>query len=275
VSLVNGATPRVGVTEQLLVEVQLYSGSCEDLARVDVQVSPGGATDFVVLTASVWRSLGTVGCTADAPVATTVVTVPGREHGNLNVVVSDGLSPGGGVRLTYQRTACSGVPACQCNAGTPPGTVAEHNACVTDCSCATGLACIGYWGFAGPLWTCERPCADSRDCQAGTFCATMVADGPNYVCLTGDQCGAGAECPVGFTCETDVAGRRYCKDWRAGPTWQPCQCDADCSLGNRCTWDEDVADCLTPCRKDSDCPTTNGLGYGYCEATAVCVYYWE
>jgi hypothetical protein len=269
-----GATPRMGVTEQLLVEVPLESGSCEDLGRVDVAFYQGNATDAVVLTASVWQAQGTIDCTADAPVATTVVTVPGRQQGNLDVVVSDGSSPGGGLRLTYQRQACSGVPACQCYPSTPDGSGAEHSGCTTDCSCGAGLACIGYYGFAGPLWTCERPCADSRDCLPGTFCPAMVADGPSYVCLEGDQCGAGVACPAGFTCEADASGRRFCADHRAGPTWQPCQCDGDCSVGNRCVWDEDLADCLTTCRKDADCPTTGGLGYGTCSGS-ICLYYWE
>ncbi|MBI5479696.1 MAG: hypothetical protein HY906_12605, partial [Deltaproteobacteria bacterium] len=180
-----------------------------------------------------------------------------------------------GVRLTYQRQACSGVPACQCNPGSPAGTVAEYGTCVTDCSCAAGLACVGYWGFAGELWTCQRPCADSRDCGRGSFCAEWVGDGPSYVCFGGSQCDGPGDCPAGFTCEIDAAGTGYCKDWRTGPTWEPCQCDADCSAGNRCTWDEDLADCLTPCRKDSDCPTTSGLGYGFCDTGSVCVYYWE
>lgn len=276
VSLVNGATPRLGVTEQLLVEVQLNSGSCEDLGRVGVAIAQGNATDAVALTAFVWKVHGTVGCTADAPLATMVVAVPGREQGNLNVVVTDATSPGGGLRLTYERQPCSGVPACQCYPGAPPGPIAEHGTCVTDCSCATGLACIGYWGFAGPLWTCERPCADDRDCGWGTFCATEVADGPSYVCMLGSgRCGKYGECPVGFTCEMDESWWRYCRDDRSGPGWEPCQCDAQCAPGNRCTWDEDLADCQTPCRKDTDCPSTGGFGSVYCGPASLCVYYWE
>jgi hypothetical protein len=275
VSHVNGTPPRLGVTEQLLVEVPLYSGSCEALAGVSVTLTPGGATDSVHLWASVWQVHGTIGCSADAPIATTVVTVPGRMHGNLNVVVSDGNAPSGGVRLSYQRQPCSGAPACQCSAGTPNGTVPQGGTCLTDCSCAAGLACLGYYGFAGELWTCERPCADSRDCDHGSFCAEWVGDGPSATCMPGSQCGSTSGCPEGFACQTDASGRSYCQDLRTGPTWEPCQCDADCSPGNRCIWDEDLADCLTPCRKDSDCPTTGGLGYGYCEGNWVCMYYWE
>ena len=268
-SHVSDAPARMGVTEQLRIEVQLYSGSCEVLGPVDVQLSPGGATDFVTVRASVWRLTGEIGCTADAPVVTTVALVPGREQGNLHVVVTDGNSSTGGVVLTYDRQPCSGVPACQCSPTQPPGPTAEYGDCVTDCSCATGLSCLGYSSFVGATYSCLQPCADDRDCAAGRRCAQFVADGPAYVCTPGDQCGGGGDCPAGFACVADTAtGRRSCQDQRPYGWYQACSCDQDCASGSRCVLDEDVVACAITCVKDSDCPEPryDGICAGVCRS---------
>jgi hypothetical protein len=271
VSLANGAPPRVGVTEQLLVEVQLLSGSCEALAGVEVAIMPGDATDFVELTAFVWHVVGSVPCTPDAPIVRTVVLIPGRGQGNMRVVVSDGLSPDGQYLLTYQRTYCSGMPDCQCYPGSPEGAGQEYAQCLTDCSCAAGLSCIGAVGFVGPGWNCRRPCADDRDCGAYEFCAKYVADAAAWVCEPGTQCQATGDCPAGFDCVARADGVQTCVDRRLVPTQQDCTCDAECPPGQRCSliWG-DTPSCEVWCQDDADCPAA-GQGWLVCGTPAVCL----
>ncbi|HET7506092.1 MAG TPA: hypothetical protein VFK02_33965 [Kofleriaceae bacterium] len=63
-----------------------------------------------------------------------------------------------------------------------PGIGAE---CGPDDACAPGLACIKYYGFAGPrgpeLKSCEIRCEGDAACPSGYTCMT-VSDGPGRVC---------------------------------------------------------------------------------------------
>lgn len=270
-TLANGAPPRVGVTEQLLVEVQLLSGSCQALGGVEVAIMPGDATDFVELRAYAWTVAGPVPCTPDAPIVSTVVLIPGRGMGNTRVVVSDGNTPDGQYLLTYQRTYCSGMPDCQCYPGSPAGSGQEYATCLTDCSCAAGLSCIGAIGLVGAGWNCRRPCADDRDCNDYEFCAKYVADAAAYVCEPGNQCLKPDDCPEGFACVARADGLRTCADQRAAPTMQDCTCDAQCPPGQRCS----VALGATPrcavwCESDAACPAA-GAGWLVCGTPAVCL----
>jgi hypothetical protein len=271
VSLANGAPPRVGVTEQLLVQVQLLSGSCEALAGVEAALMPGDATDFVELTAYVWTVAGTVPCTPDAPIVSTVVVIPGRGQGNTRVVVSDASSPDGQFLLTYQRTYCAGLPDCQCYPGSPAGPGHEYADCLTDCSCADGLACIGAVGLVGAGWSCMRPCVDDRDCGAGAFCARYVADAAAWVCWEGSQCQTTGDCPAGFVCALDAAGAGSCVDQRPVPTKQACTCDAECPPGQSCSlvWGNQPT-CEVWCQDAPDCPAA-GQGWLVCGTPEVCV----
>jgi hypothetical protein len=270
VSLANGAPPRVGVTEQLLVEVQLLSGSCEALAGVEASIVSGNATDFVELRAFVWRVAGSALCTPDAPIVSTVVLVPGREQGNMRVVVADGANPSGEPVLTYDRTWCSGMPDCQCFPGSPAGAGQEYAQCLTDCSCAAGLACIGALGLVGPGWSCRRPCADDRDCADFQFCARYVADSAAWVCEGGSQCQGDGDCPEGFVCE-ERGSLRTCADERSIPTLLPCTCDAECPGGERCSVVRgDTPTCEVWCQDDADCPLV-AQGWTVCGTPQVCV----
>jgi hypothetical protein len=271
VSLANGAPPRMGVTEQLLVQVQLLSGSCEALAGVDVSLMPGNATDFVELTAYVWTVAGSVPCTPDAPIVSTVVLFPGRGQGNMRVVVSDGSGPSSEPIFTYDRTWCSGMPDCQCYPGSPAGSGQEYATCLTDCSCAEGFSCIGAIGLVGPGWNCRRPCADDRDCHAYELCAKYVADAAAWVCEPGTQCQGDGDCPEGFACVARADGLRTCADQRAVPTMQECTCDAQCPPGQRCSliWG-DVPSCEVWCQDDADCPLA-GQGWLVCGTPEVCL----
>jgi hypothetical protein len=171
---------RMGATERLQVEVQLQSG-CEILGQVNVNVMPGDATDFIELSAFAWVPSNTA-CTPDAPIVERVIAIPGREQGNFQAVVSDANNPDGGMLVRYGRETCSGPPECQCWSGSPPGPGGEWSECLTDCSCASGLSCIGYFSLGGPLWNCLRTCSDFFDCPTGEGCPPAVPDGPAYVC---------------------------------------------------------------------------------------------
>jgi hypothetical protein len=51
--------------------------------------------------------------------------------------------------------------------------------------CAPGLACVEYYGIAGPrggkFTSCEIRCGAGGKCSGGQQCIT-VADGPGQVC---------------------------------------------------------------------------------------------
>ena len=61
------------------------------------------------------------------------------------------------------------------------------SACAPDDSCPSGMQCLMYSGFGGPLESCEVPCEqDPQDCPDGTICVT-ISDGPGSVCRPDSQ----------------------------------------------------------------------------------------
>ncbi len=268
VTLVDGLA-RIGSTQRYLVEVELRSG-CEVLAGIDVTILSGDATDQVGLAAFAWVPEG-VDCTPVAPIVERVVAIPGREQGNLHVVVVDDHTPGGGLRLTHDRDPCSGVPDCMCLPDTPPGDGGEWSDCTTDCSCAADLSCIGYFGIAGPLWNCVRICSDFMDCPEREDCLPPIPDGAPYVCShAGDLCEDDGDCPAGFTC-THTSMASFCEDARTGPIERSCTCDEDCPEGHLCVAEEaDIHACRIPCISDAWCPGTP-IGDPRCTDEFVCL----
>jgi hypothetical protein len=262
---------RYGTTDRIRVEVQLLS-SCERLGRVTASVMPGDATDFVTLYADAWAPHG-LDCLPSAPLVPWIVEIEGRGDGNLRVVVTDGHSPGGGVRLDYNREiGCSGVPDCECGPGTPIGDGAEWSDCMTDCSCATDLSCITYFGVAGPLASCARSCNDFLDCGTSQMCLEPVPDGPPWVCTVGDQCSDDEPCPDGFECVRDTGDApNTCVDRRAPPTVGACDCDEQCPAGQRCVLGMRAEPtCEIPCLRNADCPGRGG-GLFVCGTAGICV----
>jgi hypothetical protein len=263
---------RIGAADRLRVQVQLLS-SCEVLARVDVSVESGDATDAVTLRAWAWVQSG-LDCLPVAPLVPWNVTVPGRSQGNLNVNVLDGHSPGGGLRLNYGReTPCWDLPECACRAGDPAGTSTYGSECYTDCSCAEGLACLGNYGMSGESWNCLRPCNDFLDCADGESCPDPVPDGIPWVCESyGDACTDDEPCPDGFACRLDATdASNRCDDERANPAAAPCTCDGDCLPGERCTIGlRATPTCEIPCGRSVECPG-RGDGFLVCGTASVCV----
>jgi hypothetical protein len=256
VTLVDGIS-RVGMTDRYVVGVQLLSG-CEVLAGVGMSVLSGDATDSVELSANAWVPTG-VDCPPVAPIVERVVAVPGRSQGNLRVVVTDMNSPGGGLRLTYDREPCSGIPECMCGPGTPPGPHGPWDDCTTDCSCIEGLSCIGYFGIAGPLHNCAPICSDFRDCALGDSCLPPIPDGAPYVCSrSGDICDDDDGCPDGFAC-VHTPPSSYCEDTRTTAIGRPCDCDAMCPPGQLCidTGVYSYPRCEIPCLSNAWCPRTS------------------
>ena len=262
---------RLGTTDRLRVLVRAPSSNCYRLGRLQVVVSPGDATDFVTLSAFVWRKVGPVVCHDEELAVYRNVELEGRQHGNLRVVVVDGHSPGGGLRLEYGREPCSGVPDCACYPGTPAGTGTEWSDCRTDCSCAAGLSCLGFWGLAGPLWNCSRGCNDVLDCEPLEQCLPPVPDGSPWVCTFGDQCNDDwlPPCPFGFECVSDATDApNRCVDRRSAPSVRPCTCDLDCATGELCLIGlRDTPHCEIPCRQSEDCPED----WLVCGTASICV----
>jgi len=247
--------------------------ACERLGRVDVELMPGDATDFVRLTAWAWVPRG-LECPPSAPLAPWNVLFPGRGQGNFRVLVEDGGSPGGGLRLEYEREiGCSGVPDCECYPGAPAGTATEGSPCVTDCSCAEGLSCIGSYGVGGPYWACARPCNDLLDCGPYEICEEPVPDGMPWVC-TGptDQCSTARPCPEGFDCVTDTGDApNECVDRRRwGSLGAPCACDEQCAASGHCIGSTDPPAeprCAMPCLRDGECRSD-----WYCGSDNTCQF---
>jgi len=265
IGLIDVTPPRVGASERLRVVVQLDS-LCEQVARVDVTVSPGDATDGVGLRAWAWTLTSCV--TDAAPSEEWIVVVPGREQDNFSVFAYDEASPLG-VGFSYGREACTAGPACFCPVDAPPGPVPEGGDCVTDCGCAAGLACVCFPGSGVPRLGCRclRPCNDLLDCAPGEGCpAAPPFPRPAFVCDTAAApCAADGVCPDGFVC---VDGA--CLDGREPPTREPCACDAQCPPGQRCT---DAFDgqprCETWCHGDASC----GPASLTCHPAGVCLPY--
>jgi hypothetical protein len=271
VSHLDFTNSRMGVTERLLVEVQLLS-ACEFLGAVDVSYTPGDATDFAGLRASAWAPVG-LDCPPSAPLVTWIVTIPGRWHNNFRVVVTDENSPGGGLRMEYGREPCQDHPDCQCYIETPAGSAREWSSCITDCSCTSGLSCVGYLGLSGEMWSCVRPCNDFLDCRTTEECLPPIPDSvPNVCSHPADTCETDEDCPAGFECqETEIA--RYCVDWRNLELSRPCECDEQCPAGQRCVLSyRDVPTCEVPCLRTADCPPHDlEPGFLVCGTPNVCV----
>lgn len=269
--LLPGTPPRMGVAERIAVRVWLDS-SCEVLGRVDLVPMEVGAccADFWTVSAWAWTADG---CEPmDGPSATWIVTIGGRDQANEQVVI--GASPiSEALLLEYTRESYTGPdpPYRLCRPETPPGPQPEGAACATDCQCAAGLSCVGYYaGVTGaPTWTCVRPCNDVIDCGADGTCRDFV-EGPARVCDRGDQCTFNEDCPPGFRC-TPGSDHLFCLDDRPFITGQDCACDGACDTGQRCVGGPGGTACEILCLRDADCPAGYSEIAYECGTAGVCV----
>ena len=259
IELLDGVS-RYGATDRLKVTIQT-KGACERPGRVDVQVIPGNATDFVELTAHSW--VRDQACASEP--MTSLIEIPGRQHGNVNVAVSDSQNLAGPAGIGYQRGACSGVPECQCSPNQPPGTVPWGGTCKTDCNCQSGLSCIGGYGVAGEYWSCQRSCIDGTSCPVQQTCPVQAPDSLPNVCAPLGSC-AGTDCSAGFTCQGGG-----CVDQRQPGMSETCSCDADCHAGQHCTVStRPTPTCEVWCADNRQCPGGD-LSWFVCGTPSVCV----
>ena len=134
-------------------------------------------------------------------------------------------------------------------------SVCLNNGCRTDCNCAGGLPCLGFFGFGGPAWMCARPCNDLLDCRSGEQCLVNVADGLTHSCVsTPVVCDAQNPCPPDFACISN-GQRSTCADQRVAGAGTRCTCDGDCPTGQRCTAGAPGGPtCETWCKRAAECP---------------------
>ncbi|MBI5542320.1 MAG: hypothetical protein HY901_00400 [Deltaproteobacteria bacterium] len=250
--LSDAVTPRMGSTERLNVEVGLET-ACEEVARVEVIVMPGNATDFVTLSAFVWVR-EPERCEPAPRVAVTRVSIPGRQAGNGRVAIRDGhAEPGDWEGLSYLRSECPGS-LCPCDSWAP-GSAGVGQWCNSDCDCAAGLSCLAFAGPQGqPRWGCFAPCETGVDCAAAQGEVCGDPDGaPNLICVPPASCEP-SPCPPGFRCGPGPSGGTACLDERHGRL-EACDCDADCLPGLRCVLGLlDSHICMIPCATERDCP---------------------
>ncbi len=229
---------RQGTTERLEVVLTVRDG-CESPVGVERTLSPGGATDFVSLTA--WVLASNEGCGARRQVRL-LAPIAGREQGNPNVSVTVTEV---GLMMRYQRPPCPGGEECRCEPGSPAGTGAEGSTCLTDCSCGPGLSCLLWKSPAGAAWQCARPCSSAAECA----CRKEAPGAPPWTCGDGPACAVDGDCPDGFLCDRNQAPAASV-DRRVEPPSKACSCDRDCPSGSHCL----AGSCEYPCVADADCP---------------------
>ena len=243
--MLTGLTLHAGEAVRVRIGVPLRTG-CDTLGDVTVDAMPGNATDFVRISARVWKGSAACGPVQSVP---RVITIDGSMLGNLELQVHDG-APGGTLALQITRQP----PLSMSCAAIALGLI-----CQNDCQCqkADGRAhCV-----AGPITVCTIPCNEDVDCPPERqHCHQTPTDsGDTFVCDPDlEGCCAGG-CPFGEACTGCV-----CKSI-AKPTSAGCMCDRDCGAGELCSSDHG---CFVPCTDVAECaPGQNVCGGGECSST--------
>ncbi len=245
VELLSDAPRAMGVTERLRVTV-ILAGACDQLPVVRAAVSPGGATDFVTLTA--WAFTRDRDCPPQTRMVDVLVDIPGTQQGNPNVRVMFGAQ-----LFTYQRQLCMG-DTCLCTASTPRGNRNAGDSCASDCECRAGFSCL--FPAQGMTARCAVPCKDALDClPRSTRCREQPRTAPPMTCdLQETGCNNNGDCPEGFVCDSSGGGGRRCVDRRPFPG-QDCACVGDCDPLDTCILDvHQRLTCQRLCNRNEDCP---------------------
>lgn len=249
VEVFGGPPPPAGSTLRLRVAVNMER-SCDTLPAIRVTATPGGATDFVGLSAEVWTRQD---CAALASTQWRLVVVEGRGLDNGRVVVQDEHS--NATVLTVERRRCTDM-GCLCQFGDPAGSQSRGQFCVTDCDCSSGLLCLGASAGPNAERTCQKPCEDDKDCIMDNMGCVSAGPGlPPQVCAEVAACTAGPGCPGGFECTPEgPSGSARCQDVRTYPSQRGCRCDADCDPADHCARVGETTRCERLCSVDHDCP---------------------
>jgi hypothetical protein len=235
----------MGRAVRVRATVVLRAG-CDVPGPIDVAVQPGDATDFVELTAHVWRSDLPDGACGSTSIARPVLVLSDAGAGvdNPRVSVRD-AAPGGTLALVLELQP----PAKKCTAATLKAQ------CTLDCQCETGAPTARCIPGSAAIGACYVPCSEDADCAAGDVCGAvdglglaMVCGPPHWPVPCRD-----VDCPFGQRCVTD-AGQESCRPVQTATPETPCSCDAECGFGGVCALNVDLAYCQIPCVTSNDCP---------------------
>jgi hypothetical protein len=223
---------RDGRALRVVAGVWLRDG-CDRLGPFDLDYQPGGATDAIRITASVYQaSDGDCGRERAEERALVLSDGEGRVLSSPRIVVLDG-APGGSLRIEVNWQG----PANGC----PPAGLAAP--CDNDCQCQAALRdarCIPNDVGDGD---CQIPCGIDGDCPSDK---PLCSRGDRYVCgqATGPCCGENNPCPLGLDCLSCACVAR---PFAPAPT---CRCGSDCADGQLCV----EGRCIFPCTTHGDCP---------------------
>ena len=229
--LADPSPPTVNQTLRVFARVPLRVG-CDVLGDVLIDRQIGDATDFVTVTAHVWRDERT-DC---APLGHKDYAMRFPAPSNFNVNFSDG-APGG--TATLRASLKNATPPADC-------TPMSGNGCEADCQCTGGATCL-------PPGYCAVSCNGDTDCVAPGFpgCSQVVADTAG-VCVSNGCCDSGC-------------GFGSCVDCRCVPppsTRASCKCGADCPGGMLC--EGSTGACQKPCTDKLACGKGESCVGGAC-----------
>lgn len=225
------SVPRQGTSLRLLARHPLRAG-CDRPGAITVEIQPGDATDFVTVTAHLWR--GGIAC-GSPMTATRVVVLPLPADANPNLSIRDGAPGAHAALLTSTRFAVTDELCSR------PAFVGQP--CLRDCQCTSRAPTARCVSVPVERFACAIPCRADAECPDGQSCSL-----DQHQCVTRQECGCPLGCPAGQSCR-----RCGCRPDAASPGG-PCRCDSDCRGGRIC----DGQSCVLPCATAADCPP--GLG---------------
>ena len=241
------------------LNVTFLGAPCDVPGPIDVNLQPGNATDFLGLTAHLWRSSSTDPACAQtkAKAFTRAVTLDANAPlSNPRLSVRD-QSVGNGLAIDFPVTP-SDVSTCVC--------AAVAGSCRQDCDCACGGngRCIPVG--LGSEGVCLEPCAEDVDCGGSLFAGLACGDIGMLVsvCESTIDCHQRGSCPFGQTCAGTGGSAPQCTPPSGDSLGRACSCDSDCAFGAVCA---SFGHCVIPCATSNDCPNPHQF---FCSGEAGC-----